>query len=89
MVSMTNMCVDYPGAQVVMCCCFALFFTMLGILHSRGLLSTVGSPWDFFYGNLNEFFVTVNHKQNNGSLLPLTNMYVLPTNEIMVKDGSK
>ena len=49
----------------------------------------MGSPWDFFYGNLNEFFVTVNHKQNNGSLLPLTNMYVLPTNEIMVKDGSK
>lgn len=73
-----------------MCCCFALFFIMLGILHSRGLLPTTGSPWDFSYGNLNEFFVTVNYKQNNGQpASTLINMYVLPTNEIMVKDRSQ
>jgi len=44
---------------------------MLGILRSRGPVTTAESPWDFKYGNLNEFFVAVNYKQNNSSLLPL------------------
>lgn len=62
---------------------------MLGILHSRGPVTMAESPWDFKYGNLNEFCYCKLQTEQQQPAAAFINMYGLPANEIMVKDRSK
>lgn len=47
------------------------------------------SPWDFKYGNLNEFCYCKLQTEQQQPAAAFINMYGLPANEIMVRDRSK